>query len=308
MSLNTTGLFPERLRPGIYSFYGMSYKDLPKIGERFFTKLSSSKAFEQMVAMAGTGVLTEKMEGAGFALDTLQSGFAAQLVHKGFGKKLIFSHELIEDDQYSPAIASKVGSCFAKSTLKTHEIYMHNVLNNGFSTVSAGMYNNADAKALFATDHPLLKGGTFSNKPTTDGDLSELTIENLIIQMRNQTDHAGIRIDLQPRQLIVSTADEFNAKRLTMSDLTTGSGNNDINTIKTLGLELIVSPYLTDNDAWFITTSENTDGEGLVMFEREGMKLASDLDTNTMNVSYTMYTRFSVGYVSPFCIFGSSGA
>lgn len=305
--LMSKSLFPERLRPGIMNFFGLTFPTIEKKYSTFMNVGSSQKAFEQIVAMAGTGVLKQKQDGGQFETDYFASGQTAQLNHQGFGLLMAISHELLMDDQYAPNLASQIGSRFALSTAKTYELYAHNVLNNGFSTVTDPMYNNPDTKALFATDHPLLKGGTFSNTLSTPTNLSELGLENLVTQMRTTTDHAGIRIDIQPQKLIVPPSLEFTAKRLLMSDMRTGTANNDINTIKTLGLELVVTPYLSSNTAWFVTTSMNNSDSGLLLLEREGMQLNSDNDAQTMNALYSIYCRFSVGYASPYGVFASQG-
>ena len=50
----------------------------------------------------------------------------------------------------------------------TKQVKAANILNNGFSDANGG-----DGKTLFATDHPLVSGGTNNNTQTTAADSKE---------------------------------------------------------------------------------------------------------------------------------------
>lgn len=308
MSIINTGTSPKRLVPGVHHFYGLDYKQKDKIYGKLFKVETSRAKFEEIVSLAGTGIAVVKNEGDQLSADDMTQGYTTRLVHAAYGKVMFMTKEAVDDDQYAPKLSEKIGSCFAKSMLHTEEVIAHNVINNGFSATTSNMYNNPDGKALFATDHPLVKGGTFSNKLTTAADLSEAAIETLSIQIMNYTDDAGIRLGIMPKKLLVSTNDAFNAQRLVLSPLQTGTAHNDINTINRMGLDLIVSPYLTDTDAWFLVTSENDSGNGLLMFKRNDVDMDADTDFMTKNGRFSIYSRFSVGYSDPRAIAGSEGA
>jgi hypothetical protein len=64
------------------------------------------------------------------------------------------------------------------------------VLNNGFTNSS--QYYGGDGVPLFSTAHPLVSGGTNSNRPATASDLNETSLENAVIQIAAWTDERGL--------------------------------------------------------------------------------------------------------------------
>ena len=66
-----------------------------------------------------------------------------------------------------------------------------------------------------------------------------------------------------------------------------------------------VNHYLTDNDAFFITTDVPN---GMKHFVRTAMQTGMDGDFDTGNVRYKARERYSFGVSDPLGIYGSSGA
>jgi hypothetical protein len=62
------------------------------------------------------------------------------------------------------------------------------------------------AKFLCSTAHPLVSGGTNSNRPTVAADLNETSLEAAVIQIAGWTDERGLLIAAQPKKLIVPQA------------------------------------------------------------------------------------------------------
>jgi phage major head subunit gpT-like protein len=307
MTVNT-GNIGLRLIPGIRGFYGVNYDRYDGFCKKIFTSIKSNKKFEDFVSLVGTGIVAVKNEGAPMVMDDVTTGYRQRITPLTYGKVVMFTSEAMGDDQYAPKMAERLGKNFALSMRETEEIVAHSLINTGFNTSTSNMYNNPDGKALFATDHPLFKGGSLSNKLSVAADLSQASLEELIIQIRNWKDDAGIRMNIKPMKLIVPTALEFDTYRLLMSDLQAGTADNDTNALKKLGLEIVVDPYLTDSDAWFIETSANGGEEGLLMVSREEVEFGSDNEFLTDNARYKMKRRFGVGYADPRCIAGSEGA
>jgi hypothetical protein len=127
------------------------------------------------------------------------------------------------------------------------------VLNNGFTAA----YNGGDGVALFSYSHPLVSGGVNSNTPSTQADLNETSLENAVIQIAAWTDERGLLIAAKPTKLIVPPALQFVATRLLETELRVGTTDNDINAIKNNGSipeGYTVNHFLTDTNAWFLTT------------------------------------------------------
>ena len=66
-----------------------------------------------------------------------------------------------------------------------------------------------------------------------------------------------------------------------------------------------VNHYLTDTDAFFITTDIPN---GMKHFERTAMATSMDGDFDTGNVRYKARERYSFGVSDPLGMFGSPGA
>jgi hypothetical protein len=122
------------------------------------------------------------------------------------------------------------------------------------------------------------------------------------------TDDRGLLIAAQPRKLIVGPANAFNAARLLESEYRPGTDLNDVNVIMTNGIipeGWVVNHYLTDPDAWYITTDVPN---GLKYFQRVPLKTASEGDFDTGNLRYKARERYSFGWSDPLAIYGSPGA
>ena len=186
----------------------------------------------------------------------------------------------------------------------TKQVKAANVLNNGFSGGPTG----GDGKTLFATDHPLVSGGTNNNTQSTAADLNESSLENAVIQIAAWTDERGLLIAAKPRKLIIPPALQFVATRLLDTDQRVGTSDNDINALKNNGAipeGYAINHYLTDTDGYFLTTDVPN---GMKYFVRTPLTTSMDGDFDTGNVRYKARERYSFGFSDPLGMWGSQGA
>jgi hypothetical protein len=186
----------------------------------------------------------------------------------------------------------------------TKQVKAASVLNYGFSS----SYVGGDGVSLFNTAHPLISGGTNSNRPSTGADLNETSLEAAVIQIAGWTDERGLLIAAKPRKLIVPPALMFVATRLLETELRVGTNDNDINAIKNNGAipeGYTVNHYLTDTNAWFLTTDVPN---GLKHFVRTPLSQSMDADFDTGNSRYKARERYSFGVSDPLGAFASQGA
>jgi len=142
----------------------------------------------------------------------------------------------------------------------------------------------------------------------TAADLSETSLESVLINIADMKDDRGLRIAAVGTTLVIPTAYTFTAERLLESQLRTGTADNDINAIKSGGYlpnGAHVMRRLTDSDAWFVKTDVP---DGLKMFQRSPMKKGMEGDFETGNVRYKVRERYSFGHTDWRGIFGSEGA
>jgi hypothetical protein len=153
-----------------------------------------------------------------------------------------------------------------------------------------------------------VSGATNNNRPTTDVDLNETALEQAVIDIAAFKDERGLLIAGRPRKLIVPPSLMFVATRLLQTDLRVGTADNDINALRTNGSipeGYRVNHYLTDTDAWFLTTDIPN---GMKHFNRVAMTTSMDGDFDTGNVRYKARERYSFGVSDPLGIYGSPGA
>jgi hypothetical protein len=161
--------------------------------------------------------------------------------------------------------------------------------------------------ALFSASHPLVSGGTNSNRLTAS-DLNETSLEAAVIQIAGWTDERGLLIAAKPRKLIVPPPLMFTAKRLLDTELRVSTADNDINALKAMGSipeGYTVNHYLTDTNAWFLTTDVPN---GMKHFVRTPLANSMDGDFDTGNVRYKSRERYSFGWSDPLGMFGSPGS
>jgi len=235
---------------------------------------------------------------------TYQAGgvlFLQRYVYKVYGLAFALTKVLVEDGDHI-----RIGQTYAKhlaqSLIETKETLCANVLNRAFT---AG-YNGGDGVPLVATNHPLAQG-TFSNQLTTPAALSQTSLEQLLIQIRNAVDNNGKRIRLNPEKLVVSPSNVFQAEVLLKSVLRTGTADNDINPVKSMGLlaggQANLS-RLTSTTAWWIKTDAP---EGLKLMMRRGLEKTMEGDFETDSTRFKSTERYAVGWTDPRTVFGTSG-
>lgn len=298
----TSSSFAKALWPGVNAWYGKSYKDYPEEWSQIFEKNTSRKAYEEDVGLSSFGLARTKAEGAGIEYDTERQGFTSRYNHVVYALGFIITREIYEDDQYD-VVGKRKANALARSMRQTKEIVGANVLNRA----ETSGYTGGDGVVLLSASHPNVSGGTFSNKPSTDADLSEAALEQANIDIAAFRDDRGLLIAAKPRKLVIAPSNMFEAKRILGSDGRVGTDTNDLNALKTMGIipEVTVNHYLTDSDAWFILTDVN---DGLKYFERRGDAFEMDNDFDTENAKFKATARYSFGWTDPRAIYGSMGA
>ena len=235
---------------------------------------------------------------------TYQAGgvlFLQRYVYKVYGLAFALTKVLVEDGDHI-----RIGQTYAKhlaqSLIETKETLCANVLNRAFT---AG-YNGGDGVPLVATNHPIA-AGTFSNQLNTPAALSQTSLEQLLIQIRNAVDNNGKRIRLNPEKLVVSPSNVFQAEVLLKSVLRTGTADNDINPVKSMGLlaggQANLS-RLTSTTAWWVKTDAP---EGLKLMMRRGLEKSMEGDFETDSTRFKSTERYAVGWTDPRTVYGTPG-
>lgn len=298
----TTGNHPAALWPGVERWWGVKYNEHPKEWSKIFDERNSKKKYEEEVERTGFGLAPVKAEGSAINYDSETQGNTARYTHVAYALGFIVTKEERDDNLYKEVAFNRTES-LAFSMRQTEENVAANILNRGFNSSYAG----ADGKELFATDHPSLAGDQ-ANELSTAADLSESSLEDMLIQIMQVKNKRGLKIALMGKSLIVPPSLYFDACRIVKSTNQPGTANNDINVINREGLlpgGVVVNHYLTDNDAWFVKTNAPA---GLTRYTRTATEFGNDNDFDTKNAKAAAYMRFAVGWTDWRGAFGSPGA
>ena len=302
MAINRAQLVKE-LVPRLHALFGLEYDRYDAEYEEIFETETSERAFEEEVMLSGFGEAPVKFEGSGVTYDTAQESFTARYSHETIALAFSLTEEAIEDNLYD-TLSSRYTRALARSMMTTKNIKGANILNNAFSSSFVG----GDGKELCATDHPTVGNETQRNELTTASDLNETSLEQSLIDIAAFEDERGLKINAQARKLIIPTALQFVADRLLETPGRVGTADNDINALRNMGMVpegYTVNHYLTDTDAFFLTTDVPN---GLKHFVRSPVATSMEGDFETGNVRYKARERYSFGFSDWRGIFGSPGA
>ena len=302
MAISRAQLLKELL-PGLNALFGLEYSTYGEQHKEIYETETSERSFEEETKLSGFSAAPVKNEGSALAYDNAQEAWSARYVHETIALGFSLTEEAIEDNLYD-SLSARYTKALARAMAYTKQIKAAAVLNNGFSA----SYTGGDGVALFSNAHPLVGGGTNSNIPSTPADLNETSLEAAVIQIAAWTDERGLLIAAKPIKLVIPPALQFVATRLLETELRVGTADNDINAIKNNGSisgGYTVNNFLTDTNAWFLTTDVPN---GMKHFVRTPMSTGMDGDFDTGNVRYKARERYSFGWSDPLGMYGSAGA
>ena len=235
---------------------------------------------------------------------TYQDGgtlFMQRYQYRVWGLAFALTQVLVEDGDHI-----RIGQVYAKhlsqSLIETKETLCANILNRAFNP----SYTGGDRVALNATNHPIVNG-TFSNVLATAAAMSQTSVEQMLVQIRQAVDNNGKRIRLMPRAITCAPANVMQAEVILKTSLRTGGNLNDVNPVLSMSL-LKEGQYnmsrLTSNTAWWI----NTDApEGLKLMMRRSLKRSMEGDFETDSMRFKSTERYIPGFTDPRAVFGTSG-
>ena len=304
MAISRAQLLKELL-PGLNALFGMEYARYGEEHKEIYETESSERSFEEETKLAGFGAAPVKNEGSAIAYDNAQEAWTARYDHQTIAMGFSITEEAVEDNLYD-SLSARYTKSLARAMAYTKQVKGAYTLNTGFTGVGNPTYG--DGQVLFSTAHPLVGGGTNSNRPTTGADLNETSLENAVIQIAAWTDERGLLIAAKPKKLVIPPALQFVATRVLETNLRVATADNDINALKNNGSipeGYTVNHFLTDTNAWFLLTDVPN---GLKHFVRTPLSNSLDGDFDTGNVRYKARERYSFGVSDSLGVYGSPGS
>ena len=303
MAISRSQLVKE-LEPGLNALFGLEYKRYENQHAEIYAEESSDRAFEEEVMLSGFANAQVKAEGAGVSFDDAQETFTARYTMETVALAFAITEEAIEDNLYD-RLASRYTKALARSMSNAKQVKSVEPLINGLP--STATFNTGDGVSLFNASHPTI-AGTFANTLAVQADLNETSLEQSMIDIAKMTDERGLKVAARGVKMIVPSENQFNAERLMKSAGRTGTADNDINAIASMGMipqGYRVNNFLTDADSFYIITDVPN---GMKYFNRAPLTTAMEGDFDTGNVRYKARERYAFGASDYRGIFGVEGA
>lgn len=227
--------------------------------------------------------------------------YRARFIYNNFGLAFALTKILVEDGEAIP-FAKTFAEYLTRAMIERKEIDTANILNRAFNAA----YPGGDGVSLISPSHPAANGGVQSNQLTTPAALSYTSLVQMLYQIRKAKDAAGNYVNLDPKSLIVSPENEFEAETILNSVLQSSNANNGLNAVKSLGRlknEVTLS-RLTSSTAWFVQTTADY---GLRVFNRRNPEksMYGDFETDSMKYKQTM--RYIPGWTEWRGCYGTAG-
>lgn len=242
----TRGQFGQLLAPGLAEIMFEYLKEHPEEYSQFLKVETTDSAYDEEQAMAGLGLAKKKLEGEGITYDDPIQGGSKRYIPDTYALGWQVTMEMVQDEKYN--IMRQVPSELMKSCRQTWESIGAAVLNGGFSSITT-----VDGVSLFNTAHPLLGGGSYSNRLSPDADLSVTALQDVLILYENMVNERGLKMRIEPKFLWLPAELQFIAAKILQSAYEPGTGNNDINSVQGR-LTPAVLHYLTDTSNWFVSS------------------------------------------------------
>jgi len=292
------GAFSQLLAPALYSIIFEDLEMHPEEYTQIFNIYPSTRAYEEDQLVAGLGVVPPMPEGEAFQLDEPIQGGSVRYTHAKFGLGWEVTREMWSDDQYG--IMARVAQDFAGGIRQNIESSYANVLINSFTTTKS-----IDGVSLCNTAHPLLGGGTYSNRSATDVAFSTTGMQELILLFEKMVNERGLLKRMVPEEVLLPVDLQFKAGEILHSSYKPYTGNNEINVMQGR-LTPRFNHYLTSATQWWILSARRS--HTLKGYWREQPVFDSQDDFRTKGAAYSVYFRYSNGVTYWHGIAGSNGA
>jgi hypothetical protein len=241
---------------------------------------------------------TAEGQPAAIEYDSFSPLFETTFTHKEYAKGVAIERKLWDDARYGQIRrkAQTLGYAFG-TTIATH---MSSVLNNAFSDD----YLGGDGEPLCEDDHPVNSDdeSEYDNQGTTA--FSYDAVVSTLVAGHDMNDDRGNPFPIVYDTIYVPTALEAQAYEVVNAMAKPGTADNDANYLASRGLRVVVDPYLSDANNWFMIDS-NLSKMHLLWFWRVRPEIAQDPSSNYDLVArYRGYMRYSFGWDDSRWIYG----
>jgi hypothetical protein len=299
MPINRASISKELL-PGLNAVFGMEYGEVNDEHLPLYEIENSDRSFEEEVLFTGFGAAPTKNEGAAVVYDDAGESFTARYTNETIALAFAITEEAMEDNLYD-TFAKLRAKGLARAMANTKQVKAAKLYNEGFTTAQG------DGQPLFSASHPTVQDGNQSNIGTAAA-ISEASLESAVIAIQKFKDDRGILIGSSAVSLHVPIDLMFTADVLLNTPGIVGSADNDINSVRNLGVfpsGYFTNRRFTDTNGYFIKTDVPN---GSKMFNRTPLQTKMEPDFDTGNLRFKARERYSFGVSDWRGWFGNQGA
>lgn len=278
---------------GVYNQRADEYKQV------FKEEDGIKRAYHEDVVLYGFGAAPLLPDGQPVTYDEGGQLYVKRYPYDVYGLAFALTKTLVEDGDHV-RVGSTYSKHLAQSMMETLETVTCNHLNRAFNA----SYTGGDGVALVSASHPVI-GGAQSNL-LTSASLSQTSIEQAVITIRQAQDARGKKVRILPQQLVVHPSNMLQAEVILKSVLRAGTNNNDLNPVKSMASinKTAVMSRLTSSTAWYVQTDAK-DGMKVLWRRKMDKGMEGDFETDSMRYKATM--RFGSGWTEWRDIYGNTG-
>jgi hypothetical protein len=265
--------------------------------------------FKKYQTIKGYPLLVKKNEGTAYTNADAGEAWWTELLHIAYGLYSTITHEAQADERYG--VIRQFPDAMRDSAEATINYHASRVFSNGFSALPEYQSSNrSSSEYLFSTSHVLKGGGTQSNRPSTDADLTATSLWAAVNAFYEVTNESGLPWTKPPKILLLPHQLQQKGIELLKSDKYPESAENAINALReATDISPVIWPYWlgsVDPDAWYLLASPSDHQVKFVWRERPRTKMATEDLTD--NLLYFIYMRYSTGWPDYKGTYGTSGA
>lgn len=282
-------------------FYGADKNKEKSQAFEFFKVGSDDEPQKSYVEFGGPRQLDQKAENARVAEKQFVQGGIKNWTTSTWAGAATVSMEAAKDITNHYSKLKQQFSSLGNAGRNTPELLCATFMDNAFNSSYPAIW---DAKELCSTTHLLPDGlNTFSNMFSPAMALNEEALEQLIVNLRNIPGTDNQRRLLKVKKLMVPSALVPIATKLSRSDKTLGSANNDPSFVK--GMDVEPFDLLSSSTRWFAITDEEM---GLFWDWIEKLQFITDQVPLNLQKVYVAYFRGRYGCQNARAVYGSNAS
>lgn len=257
-------------RKGLLKKVELYSKKVPRYADRIVgdNSFNDKQTYSTFAATTSLSPATAVDETHAIGFDSTRVARTKQVNVRMFGRGVAITKQAKEVDLYNEV--SKYPKLLARAMMHAEEYALADVFTHAFDT--AGSFLGWDSVGLCSTAHPT-DAGTQANTSTAATPLDAGSLQMAQNSLMATLDEKGL-VDMRVgTRLIVAPYNATLAERLTKSTRLAETGDNDMNPSQ--GIGVLVNPYHSAPNAWFLQDTEN---HGLFKLGRCALAVEDDFD------------------------------